>query len=457
MNDSHAANMTTGSTIALNEKQRAVLAWIVQECPPGLYLDDDYSHRITARALKNRGLIELSGHGLSWRAVPTERGRRWPEASEEDARERARVAARTTPDTSPNTEAGPSRVLKRPSAVTPRVQTRTVAGVDAGSASLSASGTEGGLSTTTTAPKKPKKPGKHETIPMVVQIRKPHPAIRELVDHKTRLDVPADARQRALLILHALVREALQRGWTVTPVLSEVIRDSWTGSKHRRWPSAELFHIDAGHHATPIRLRMRQRRIDHVLTKKEIDEQEQWGRSYFPRYDYVPTDYMRLEVDAGSYGSLVIEDTVATRIEDKLLRAIERIKRLTQEALEWEERARLRAIEEAEARRRAEEVAARGRAYGTWVDELEALREAYSRHRELNALLIELRAAVPRFERSEHVDQLQKYVTWATRHVEQSDPLRSIPLPDGDIPEMPYDEWRDWQARSPQRLVPGSF
>lgn len=80
-----------GSTIRLNEKQQAVLAWIVRGCPPGVYPEDEYSHRVAARALKNRGLVELSGHSKSWRAVATERGRRWPEATEEDARERARA------------------------------------------------------------------------------------------------------------------------------------------------------------------------------------------------------------------------------------------------------------------------------------------------------------------------------------------------------------------------------
>lgn len=80
-----------GSTIRLNEKQQAVLAWIVRGCPPGVYPQDEYSHRVTARALKNRGLVELSGHGKSWRAVATDRGRRWPEATDEDEQERARA------------------------------------------------------------------------------------------------------------------------------------------------------------------------------------------------------------------------------------------------------------------------------------------------------------------------------------------------------------------------------
>lgn len=83
------------SRVVLNAGQRAVLKWIVEGCPSGVYPDDDFSHRVSARALETRGLIDISGHGKSWRATPTERGRRWPEASDEDRRERERMTRPT--------------------------------------------------------------------------------------------------------------------------------------------------------------------------------------------------------------------------------------------------------------------------------------------------------------------------------------------------------------------------
>src|SRR5699024_11654323 len=63
------------STIKLNPTQVAVLEWIQSGCPDGVYPNDSYTHRITARALASRGLVRISGHGASWRAEPTERGR----------------------------------------------------------------------------------------------------------------------------------------------------------------------------------------------------------------------------------------------------------------------------------------------------------------------------------------------------------------------------------------------
>ncbi len=58
-------------------------------------------------------------------------------------------------------------------------------------------------------------------LPIVGQIRKPHPAIRELVDHPKRVDLPAEIRRRVHLISHTLVQEALRRGWKVIGVHSE--------------------------------------------------------------------------------------------------------------------------------------------------------------------------------------------------------------------------------------------
>lgn len=78
------------STILLNEVQIAVLGWIKDGCPDGVYPDDSYSHRVSARALQSRGLILISGRGARWQATLTERGRAWPAATPEDAEVRKR-------------------------------------------------------------------------------------------------------------------------------------------------------------------------------------------------------------------------------------------------------------------------------------------------------------------------------------------------------------------------------
>jgi len=86
--------MSPRSFIRLNERQVAVLEWIKAGRPDGVYDDEDYTHRISARALASRGLVEIRGRGKSWVATLTPRGELWPEASEVDEQEHQRRLSR---------------------------------------------------------------------------------------------------------------------------------------------------------------------------------------------------------------------------------------------------------------------------------------------------------------------------------------------------------------------------
>ncbi|GAA2841707.1 excisionase family DNA binding protein [Leucobacter komagatae] len=97
MNDPEAR-----STIVLNAAQIAVLKWIKAGSPDGVYLDGDFGHRISARTLQSRGLVQISGHGAQWRAQLTDRGKAWPAAVPADieARELQTQAKSRGPATS---------------------------------------------------------------------------------------------------------------------------------------------------------------------------------------------------------------------------------------------------------------------------------------------------------------------------------------------------------------------
>jgi hypothetical protein len=58
--------------VPLNGAQLGVLRWVADGCPDGVY--HDWSHRSSARALSNRGLVMVDGHGAKWRALLTEAG-----------------------------------------------------------------------------------------------------------------------------------------------------------------------------------------------------------------------------------------------------------------------------------------------------------------------------------------------------------------------------------------------
>jgi hypothetical protein len=59
----------------LTDRQVEILRWIGDGCPEGV-MDGD-NHRISAAALRRRGLIKISGRGPTWKAQLTEAGRKY--------------------------------------------------------------------------------------------------------------------------------------------------------------------------------------------------------------------------------------------------------------------------------------------------------------------------------------------------------------------------------------------
>ena len=65
-------NETMSRSIALNSRQLEILAWVRGGAPEDSY--EDYRPRIIARALHNRGLVTVSGHGQGWSVSITDDG-----------------------------------------------------------------------------------------------------------------------------------------------------------------------------------------------------------------------------------------------------------------------------------------------------------------------------------------------------------------------------------------------
>ena len=59
----------------LTAMQLEILKWIAEGCPEGVYINDGYGHRITARLLAGSGMVTITGRGESWTATITAKGR----------------------------------------------------------------------------------------------------------------------------------------------------------------------------------------------------------------------------------------------------------------------------------------------------------------------------------------------------------------------------------------------
>jgi hypothetical protein len=61
--------------MTLTEQQVSILRWITDGCPDGVM--DGHWHRISAAALRTRGLVKTSGRGPTWTATVTDAGREY--------------------------------------------------------------------------------------------------------------------------------------------------------------------------------------------------------------------------------------------------------------------------------------------------------------------------------------------------------------------------------------------
>lgn len=100
---------------AINARQLEVLSWIADGCPGGHWPVDDFSYKLSAGALQNRGLATLQGRGRAWSASITDAGTYYLKHGEHPPRHGAsRTVGRTSASATdePSPEATPAISLK---------------------------------------------------------------------------------------------------------------------------------------------------------------------------------------------------------------------------------------------------------------------------------------------------------------------------------------------------------
>ena len=50
----------------------------------------------------------------------------------------------------------------------------------------------------------------------------------------------------------------------------------------------------------------------------------------------------------------------------------------------------------------------------------------------------------------EYAELLGEYLSWSETHLVESDPFRRIWLPQGEHPDMSFEEWQQWKRQYPQ-------
>lgn len=452
----------------LNEVQVGVLRWISEGCPEtGL---DGIPARISAGALRNRGLVRTSGRGPTWRATITTAGKEylqridgpnpplprqpngsatqqlvddvvaaggslrvprkhWNDRGGVDYERRARLA-----ESYGKVPSGSRLVVKNASAdelLIELVTDTTTAAIDEEEASVAL------------AP-----------VPVPMRLTKYHPVAREFRDRTNLHEISRKALPRALRIVHALAVEAERRGYRIACV--RVREDSYGRTEWKPAQDGQLvFTINA--HELKVRIWEKgggQRGpYEHQMRRWKADREQPLRLMQFverPKaYDSGATGELNVEALGSAYGrQRAWGDRSRWRLEDRLPNLL---RELEVQAVEAEERRLAREREQAERQRQWE--AAMERAKLQFINEhrLEVLRNRVQAWEEAEAIR-RYCAAVESRHGAAIADP--DAVEWLSLALEHADRAQGLPRMPAD-PEITHDGLRPylggWSPYGPQR------
>jgi hypothetical protein len=226
----------------LTEKQVRLLRWIADGCREDTAGDDYY--RISAAALRNRGLVKTSGRGPTWTATTTDAGREYLAKVDGPDPPIPREVNVSVTEQLVNDVVAAGGVLR-----VPRRGWYSADGVNyehrARLAARHGKVPEGKRLTVTAIEREleialvdapGRSYGRPELAPVPVpeRIGRYHAAAREFRERSERHEVSRGQLPRATRIIHAIAVEADRRGWSARGASESKDgygRDSWTGTK----------------------------------------------------------------------------------------------------------------------------------------------------------------------------------------------------------------------------------
>jgi len=456
----------------MNPAQLGVLRWVAHGCAEARY--EGYSHRVSAAALRTRGLIRISGHGTTWRAEITASGRavlelpeplprvkRVPRAALSSRGDRpARVEPKSKPLSKTEQlmadiaaaggsllvpywrEDGQPDLRQRAAAAirfgkVPDGQRLVMTHVSGGKLELRLEADPAGMELA--------------AIAVPARLTKPHPVAGRYRDRTDDHLVSRAAVSRSVRIVHALSVEAERRGYEVSNSES---RDRREQTRRSREAVTHLVIAIRGHR---YQLSVTE---EKVLLRGDWEERRRANEAYRNQlYTYVRTERVK-PYDSEATGILSIDlvasgpvregrpaswrDRKSWTLEDKLpellceleLRAVEDDQREAEERRQQEER-----------RRRWEQImeAARER-YGETY-RANVLREQAAARREARLLsdyLVDLK------ETHSGSVESSEWIEWIAGFIERLDPLTSPPA----MPVVSEPTHEELKALLPQGVSP---
>jgi hypothetical protein len=421
----------------LTEKQVELLRWIAAGCPNGVVEGDSY--RISAAALRNRGLIATSGRGPTWKARVTLTGSDYLARVDGPNPPIPRQANVSVSQQLVDDVIAAGGVLR-----VPRKHWNSAAGADyeqrARIAQLHGRAPAGKRLTTRYLGAELEMrleeaiPGTDPAlrpVPVPQRVTRLHPVAQHFRDDKTKHLVSRAQLPRCVRIVHALATEAERRGFAVAS-----IQASAAGRGERRWRSED------GHLIVTIRGHSYHLKVleEKVANRGAFDAETEYRRSVnFPqyltprtrtRYDEGATG--RLQITCDGYGrrggraatwadrnSWMLEDKLPELLRELEIRAAEDDHAAIERQRESERRAHEHAVALEHAKQRFLE-----------QDRARVLREQVAAWQEARAIRDYLALLE---ERHGDSPESADWIAWIRRYVDEHlDPLFSAP-------EMPHE------------------
>jgi hypothetical protein len=289
-------------------------------------------------------------------------------------------------------------------------------------------------------PNKRARSSKFPAVPVPTQLRSPHPVIARLQDDDGRLVMPATHRRRCLLILQALAAEAERRGHTVTdePV-----------PEHRKiaaYTSMGRYH-PSHYSRREGEIRVGIGEFSYAVTIAEENPQssdpERSERLVIEVTPYRAQGRQHRWADRKTWK---VEDRIAILLQELETRAAEDAQHKIDQERAMADRQRRWKHAMAEAHRMAYE-----------EHNAAALRDQITRWHEAQDITSYCQALAERLESeppgSPHIQQAQKWLSWARARATAIDPLRCLPThpePPELTPEDLKPYLKDWSPYGPE-------
>ncbi|MFE4646137.1 hypothetical protein [Streptomyces sp. NPDC056730] len=457
----------------LNERQQAVLDWVGQGSPDGVWPDSTY--KASAQALQSRGLIKITKRRGYWRAQLTDKGRqdltdrsiRPAEQNAEPPKPPGRKPAPPRPKTVPKARTNYADQLLEELAAN---EGRLVKPIETGPHAVN------WASRVSAARKSGKIPHTQELygyrthrgyeiklvdipawrlaaltpLPVPARLAKPHSVVAALQKLPQPMGLTKCVQGRTLRIIQALITATETQGHKAALGTTQ-----GAPPPHRRRKAPPHFAITAQGESIGFLVLQEQDRSEHVPTDKELADAKKYSWMRIARFDYTPSNRLRFMLRGGSphrasewadFPDRPMEDQLAEIAQEVGLRgeAAERKRRADQQAREEQHQCWEAAMQEA----RAEYV----RAYR--VKHLGEQADAWHQTKRLTEYVTAVRDQATSLPPGQEKTEIEAWLAFADarlQHLTESaaaTKLPSPPKPSGDDLKPFLGHWSPYGPRS---------